>query len=1023
MKQLSQILASVGKETILELVPGLGSIFLDYGGIETYEANSFICKEGEEIFKLLIPIDGPLKLVRSTDEGQKFIGYLQKGRTLALNEIIEGGKAGYSAIAERSTKVATIPVFKFRDYLQKNPKIFDYLKIMTTSAAGRSFKRYLEGHNLQKTELVELASQISLKFREYQAGQAVELTSPQLFLVDSGSVRITQSGSSSEISTLLTEGAWFGGVSMEAPHIYPYTCTIVEPAKIRTLDLTREITSEFERLQLVESLHDEPWIQFTNKNGTTDNTISPQPGIRLGLPDLIKLGVKFNPEDLHFSSSDHGSIVASIKNVAEIHRTPYNRHNISVEAGQFPILSPLKVATILEAYGLVGMALKTKFEDLARQEMPLLTVYGSRYVAVLNATKNYVIIADPCVGFVLVDKLDFESRWNGQVIEVQPDELATIRVNTTSDEGKPESELLKGLMRKTRQAIVRVALKQKSMLTNIVVLNIILLLIGAIGPKITEKIVDDVLSLRDWNAVVTLTVATVLVMFTTLIISVLQTAARIEYTHRLNQRIFDLFYRHYLRIKTSDHSKNRVGDFGAQFSEINTLKSFFTTAPIQIGMQLASIILYSFLLMQYDTQLALMAFGLLPIIVAIRFVHLARVKQNYEKQYEVGKEGGSLITEAVSGIATIKSLNAEDIVRKKLEKNNVAGGILERQVEMEGVTINGFVTILTTAVSTAAMWISLKLASRGEISIGEVVAINAYFGSLAGPIIGLAGFFTQIEQIKVSWKRVAETLAKPPGESELKSVANQSVILKGKIKVEGLSFRYDADAPWVLKDIDFVIYPGQTVAIVGRSGCGKSTLANIIANNLTATIGRVFFDGYESNQLSASSKRSQIGVVLQENELFEGTIAANIAYSDDAPLDTDVVHAAVGSGASEFIDGLPGQYNYYLGEGGNGLSGGQRQRVSIARTLFKNPRILIMDEATSALDSESENLIMRNMNPITRDRTSLIIAHRLSTIRHADRILVMKDGAIVEDGSHSTLLAKQGYYSELFVDQISSGVA
>jgi ATP-binding cassette subfamily B protein len=296
-----------------------------------------------------------------------------------------------------------------------------------------------------------------------------------------------------------------------------------------------------------------------------------------------------------------------------------------------------------------------------------------------------------------------------------------------------------------------------------------------------------------------------------------------------------------------------------------------------------------------------------------------------------------------------------------------------------------------------------------------------YVSQMIKPSLLLSGTFVIIGRFITSLDRILEFLQKRQEQPVSGVLATHSFRLKGKIRLENVSFRYDEQSPWILHELSFTIYPNQVVAIVGRSGGGKTTLANLIAGNLKPTTGRIFFDDFDSSFLSSSALRHQIGFIMQENKLFAGTLAENIAYFDDISEADDVQLAAGRSGIAEFIQSLPLKYGYRLAECGIGLSGGQRQKISVARTLYRSPGIILMDEATSALDAESESTLVENMKEVLQGKTAIIIAHRLSTIRNADRILVLEEGKLVEEGGHTDLLNRSGVYSELFQAQLRAG--
>jgi len=316
-------------------------------------------------------------------------------------------------------------------------------------------------------------------------------------------------------------------------------------------------------------------------------------------------------------------------------------------------------------------------------------------------------------------------------------------------------------------------------------------------------------------------------------------------------------------------------------------------------------------------------------------------------------------------------------------------------------------------VTAATLWMGAHLVMEGSLSVGQLIAFNMLAGRVSQPIIRLAQLWINFQQTGVSVQRLGDILN---SRTEL-SGSSKSVLpaLNGRIELDQVHFRYRADGSEILRGINLVINPGEVIGIVGRSGSGKSTLTRLIQRFYAPERGRVLIDGMDLALADVASLRRQIGVVLQENTLFNRSIRDNIALTDPGAPIEHIIQAAKLAGAHEFILELPEGYDTIVGEQGASLSGGQRQRIAIARALMGNPRILIFDEATSALDYESERIIQDNMQAICQGRTVIIIAHRLSAVRHAHRILVMERGQIVESGAHQELLTKeQGHYRRLY---------
>ncbi len=368
---------------------------------------------------------------------------------------------------------------------------------------------------------------------------------------------------------------------------------------------------------------------------------------------------------------------------------------------------------------------------------------------------------------------------------------------------------------------------------------------------------------------------------------------------------------------------------------------------------------------------------------------------------------------------TLKALAVEPRWTQKWDKQLAAYVSAGLSVTNVATFAGGGVTLISKLVTAAIMWVGASLVIDNKMTVGELVAFNMLAGQVSSPILRLAQLWNDFQQVGISMSRLGDILN---ARTEVAGQKTRLPRLDGAIAFDQVSFRYRPDAADVLRGVSVQIKPGEVIGIVGRSGSGKSTLTKLVQRLYVPDRGRVLVDGQDIAIIDTTSLRQQIGVVLQENMLFNRSIRDNIALTNPTLPIEAIIQAAKLAGAHEFICELAEGYDTMVGEHGTGLSGGQRQRIAIARALISNPRVLIFDEATSALDYESEKIIQDNMRSICQGRTVLIIAHRLSAVREANRILVMDKGQVVECGSHDELLQNpQGVYTHLY--QLQQGGA
>jgi subfamily B ATP-binding cassette protein HlyB/CyaB len=375
-----------------------------------------------------------------------------------------------------------------------------------------------------------------------------------------------------------------------------------------------------------------------------------------------------------------------------------------------------------------------------------------------------------------------------------------------------------------------------------------------------------------------------------------------------------------------------------------------------------------------------------------------------------------MLVETITGIQTVKASALEPSFSRRWDNQLAAYVAANFRTQNLASWAREGINLIGKLVNAATLWLGAHAVMGDELSVGQFVAFNMFAQRVAQPILRMAQLWTDFQQTGISVARLGDILNTQPEVGSLQAMSDTGTAasaaqlppLQGHIELDAVTFRYRPEAPPVLHSVSLDLPAGQVVGIVGRSGSGKSTLTKLIQRLYVPEQGRVLVDGTDIALIDAAQLRRQIGVVLQDNLLFNRSVRQNIAIADpSAPIEA-VMHAAQMAGAHDFISELPEGYDTFVGEQGSGLSGGQRQRIAIARALFANPRILIFDEATSALDYESEAIIQRNMAHICKGRTVIIIAHRLSAVRDAHRIVVMERGRIVESGPHSQLVKQQG---------------
>lgn len=484
-----------------------------------------------------------------------------------------------------------------------------------------------------------------------------------------------------------------------------------------------------------------------------------------------------------------------------------------------------------------------------------------------------------------------------------------------------------------------------------------------------------------------------------------------------NKILYDIrkkLYNHLQALSARFYANNQVGQVISRvINDVEQTKDFILTGLMNIWLDCITIIIALSIMFFLDVKLTLAALFIFPFYILTVYVFFGRLRKLTRERSQALAEVQGFLHERVQGISVVKSFAIEDNEAKNFDKKNT--NFLTRALKHTRWNAYSFAAIntVTDIGPIIVIGVGAYLAISGSITVGTLAAFVGYLELLFGPLRRLVASFTTLTQSFASMDRVFQLIDE---DYDIKNgVGAQPIEIKqGRIDIDHVSFQYNDNEAPILKDINLSIEKGETVAFVGMSGGGKSTLINLIPRFYDVTSGQILIDGHNIKDFLTESLRNQIGLVQQDNILFSDTVKENILLGRPTATDEEVVEAAKMANAHDFIMNLPQGYDTEVGERGVKLSGGQKQRLSIARIFLNNPPILILDEATSALDLESESIIQEALDVLSKDRTTLIVAHRLSTITHADKIVVIENGHIVETGTHRELIAKQGAYEHLY---------
>ena len=651
-----------------------------------------------------------------------------------------------------------------------------------------------------------------------------------------------------------------------------------------------------------------------------------------------------------------------------------NWAGLQAQGGVFPLIARMKAGNCLIIMGV--------------------TDQGDGQVAALNP------LAERASDAILIDKEKFCSEWDGEVFFLK-------RLYDLAEKSQPFG---------IRWFIPEI-LKQKSALRDIAIAALAMHFLALASPIFFQLVIDKVIVHQSVSTLWVLGVGIVMALVFESLFAFLRQILTLSATNKIDMRLTRRTFAHLLSLPIDYFETTTAGVVTRHMQQVEKIRSFLTGRMFYTVLDLTSLFIFLPILFSYSVKLALITLVFTFLIAGIVGAMMPAYQRRLNALYQAEGERQSMMVETIHGMRTVKALAIEPTQRRLWDQRSAQSINMHFRVGKISITGNAITDFLGKLLPVVIIVVGAQEVFDQNLTVGALIGFQMLSGRVMQPLIAIVGLINEYQETALSIRMLGEVMNRP---SEGRaSAGGLRPDLAGEISFDDVTFRYPGSTVAALDRASFTIPAGSVVGIVGRSGSGKTTLTKLIQGLYSVQEGIVRFDRTDAREIELSHLRRQIGVVLQENFLFRGSVRENIAAGKSEATFEEIVAAAEAAGASEFIERMPQGYNTILEENASNLSGGQKQRLSIARALLVKPRILVLDEAASALDPESEAIFIRNLSQIAVGRTVVMISHRLSTLVNANAILVMQHGRLMDSGRHEELLTRCEGYQQLWNQQTS----
>lgn len=1020
------------------LPPDLKKLVMDCFVPASFSFGGDIVTEGDQTDAVYVLAEGRARAVKRAQNGEEIpLNVLKPGEIFGATGLLDLSTIGKRATTVRaSSDVQTYKLdpLLFQALIANHPEIKNYIEVEQRHRQLANFiKLYTSLAKLPAEALKLLA--LEVKIIAVKAGEVVirqgDPVGP-MFIVEEGRLRVwEQKGERQRELEFLRKGDLFGELSIARNQSRRATvealtqCRLIEISE-KTFGKLYSRFPEF-RKKIEERIAGYDYkktarlpLDFTREILPANAEPTEQVGPRQ--LDERETATKLGPfaiEDGHF-----------VKDKKRIRRFPHVKQIDEMDCGAASLamvcrhfgrkVSTTRIRQVVhtatdgtslrglcrgaESLGLAARSVKASKSNVGQMPLPAIIHWDNYHWVVLFDVKDKLaLIADPATGIRRITREELDEKWNG---------YAALFDYTEAFEQAPEAKTGFDWLMPFLKPFAGIFAKAFGLAVIVSALQMLL-------PVFTQVIVDSVLVERD-SSLLTMMIGSMLVVLVFMTVAMLVQRYLLSFVAvRVDSLSLDFITRRLLALPVSYFAKRKTGDIQRRILGVRQVREFLVQNGVNGLTAIAQIAAALVLMFLYSSTLAIVFLAVAPLYAGLMKYSSKRLGPMFDELEETYGKYSSHQIDAIKGIETVKALGAESSLREKML--NEFHSLAHKQFKSNFLLMSyeGMVQTVGFLSMVLFLFVGAQQVMSGEMTIGAMVAFNSLVAMANAPILTLLSMWDNWQLAAVLLSRMNDVFESEPEQGYDHSHLKPVRTLEGRVRFENVSFQYgDSESQKILENISIDIPAGKTVAVVGRSGSGKTTLVKCLAGVLEPTEGAIHFDGVEQKRLLYSDLRRQIGFVLQENYLFDDTIAKNIAFGEEEPDLDRVAWAATVANAHEFIERLPLGYDTRVGETGIALSGGQRQRIAIARAVYNKPPILIFDEATSALDTESEKAVKENMDQLLKDRTSFVIAHRLSTIRGADLILVIEKGKIIEQGTHDELMGRQGLYYYLSSQQL-----